>query len=120
VLGAVVIGAAYGPETLRSLTGPALLDEMRPPTTPRAIHTGLRAMGYFFDLPAHPYLMGLDRVSEFDTGGHHAYLLGKTSMFGWWYYFPVAFAVKTPTAVLLLVVWCLGMGVWRLARGRRS
>jgi hypothetical protein len=120
VLGAVVIGAAYGPETLRSLTGPALLDEMRPPTTPRAIHTGLRAMGYFFDLPAHPYLMGLDRVSEFDTGGHHAYLLGKTSMFGWWYYFPVAFAVKTPTAVLLLVVWCLGMGVWRLARGWRS
>jgi hypothetical protein len=59
-------------------------------------------------------------VSEFDTGGHSAYLLGQVSKFGWWYYFPVVFAVKTPTAVLALVVLCLGVGVSRLARGFRS
>jgi len=120
VIGVLVIGAVYGPETLSSLGGPALTDEMRAASGWNPIHSGLRAMGYFFDLPAHPYLVGLDRVSEFDTGGHHAYLLGKTSMFGWWYYFPVVFAVKTPTAVLLLLVVCLGIGVWRLARGYRS
>jgi hypothetical protein len=120
VIGAVVIGAVYGPETLRSLGGPSLLDEMRPAKEANSINAALRAMGYFFDLPAHPYLIGLNRVSEFDTGGHRAYLLGKVSMFGWWYYFPVVFAVKTPTAVLLLVVLCLGIGVWRLARGYRS
>ncbi|MGC9969490.1 MAG: glycosyltransferase family 39 protein [Bryobacteraceae bacterium] len=113
VIGAVVIGAVYGPETLRSLGGPALIDEMRPAKEANPINSALRAMGYFFDLPAHPYLLGLNRVSEFDTEGHNAYLLGRTSMFGWWYYFPVVFAVKTPTAVLLLVVACLGIGVYR-------
>jgi hypothetical protein len=32
------------------------------------------------------------------------YLLGKVSLTGWWYYFPVAFLVKTPSALLLLLV----------------
>lgn len=34
--------------------------------------------------------------------GHFAYLLGKYSNTGWWYYFPVAILVKTPIAQLLL------------------
>jgi hypothetical protein len=34
-------------------------------------------------------------------------VLGQHSKTGWWYYFPVAFAVKTPTAVLLLGVLAL-------------
>jgi hypothetical protein len=116
----VVIGAMYGPETLRSLGGPALNDVIRDAGPATAIGSALRAMGYFFDLPAHPYLLGLNKVAEFDVGGHHAYLLGKRSMFGWWYYYPVVFAVKTPTAVLLLVAGCLGLAAWRLARGFRS
>jgi 4-amino-4-deoxy-L-arabinose transferase-like glycosyltransferase len=119
-IGALVIGAAYGPETLRSLRGPALNDQIREAKQATAIGTALRAMGDFFDLPAHPYLLGLNKVSEFDVGGHNAYLLGKRSMFGWWYYYPVVFAVKTPTAVLLLVAGCLGLAAWRLARGFRS
>ena len=119
-IGALVIGAMYGPETLRSLKGPALNDEIREAGSATAIGAGLRAMGDFFDLPAHPYLLGLNKVAEFDVGGHNAYLLGKRSMFGWWYYYPVVFAVKTPTAVLLLVAGCLGFAAWRLARGYRS
>jgi hypothetical protein len=31
-----------------------------------------------------------------------AYLLGKISNEGWWYYFPIAFLIKTPVALLLL------------------
>jgi hypothetical protein len=62
----------------------------------------------------------LHQQAVHDHLGHPAYLLGQQSPKGWWYYFPVVFAVKTPTAVLLLVVGCLGMGVWRLARGYRS
>ncbi|MGO9094485.1 MAG: ArnT family glycosyltransferase [Bryobacteraceae bacterium] len=116
----VAIGAVYGPETLRSLSGPALNDEIRDGGPATAIGSALRAMGDFFDLPAHPYLLGLNRVSEFDAGGHNAYLLGKRSQFGWWYYYPLVFAVKTPTAVLLLVAGCLGLAAWRLARGFRS
>jgi hypothetical protein len=34
-----------------------------------------------------------------------AYLAGKTSATGWWYYFPVAFLVKTPVGLLLLLAW---------------
>jgi hypothetical protein len=31
--------------------------------------------------------------------GHTAYLFGRFSTTGWWYYFPVALAVKTPIAL---------------------
>jgi hypothetical protein len=33
--------------------------------------------------------------------GHLAYLLGETSWHGWWYFYPVALAVKTPLPLLL-------------------
>lgn len=101
---------------MRALSGPALNDVIKDDTTMSRV---LRAAGDFFDLPAHPYLLGLNRVGEFDKGGHHAYLLGQHSMFGWWYYFPVVFAVKTPTAVLLLAVVCLGIGIVAAARKLR-
>jgi 4-amino-4-deoxy-L-arabinose transferase-like glycosyltransferase len=34
--------------------------------------------------------------------GHNAYLLGQTSRHGWWYFYLVALAVKTPLPLLLL------------------
>lgn len=37
------------------------------------------------------------------SGGHHAYLLGEYSASGWWSYFPIAFAVKSPLALLAAV-----------------
>lgn len=37
-------------------------------------------------------------------GAHHAYLLGAYSKDGWWYYFPVALATKTPLPTLALLV----------------
>jgi hypothetical protein len=36
--------------------------------------------------------------------GHFAYLMGKYSEQGWWYYFPLAILFKTPLAVLLLLL----------------
>lgn len=40
-----------------------------------------------------------------DTSSNYtAYLLGKTSPDGWWYYFIVAFLIKTPLPTLLLLV----------------
>jgi hypothetical protein len=44
-----------------------------------------------------------------------SYLLGSYSQSGWWYYFPVAFAVKTPVSHLLLLIAGLAMLVrhWR-------
>ncbi|HJQ31723.1 MAG TPA: glycosyltransferase family 39 protein [Pyrinomonadaceae bacterium] len=49
--------------------------------------------------------------------GHDAGLLGQYSRYGWWYYFPVAFALKTPLPILLL---SLAGVAWALARLRRA
>lgn len=54
-------------------------------------------------LRVHPFLEGLIVLVDHNTIGHPAYLLGKHGTTGWWYYFPVAFAVKTPAATLALL-----------------
>jgi hypothetical protein len=42
--------------------------------------------------------------------GHPGFLLGSYSLMGWWYYFPVAFALKAPLPFLLAsaagIAWC--------------
>lgn len=56
------------------------------------------------------------QLSDLSTG-HRAYLMGQISDRGWWYYYPVAFAVKTPLPTLVLV----SMGIASLMRrGRQS
>ena len=49
---------------------------------------------------------------------HAAYLLGQISQDGFWSYFPIAFAVKTPLPTLLLLV--AASGLWLLKRRRLS
>ena len=51
-------------------------------------------------MPAHatPFLRLLQHAGE----GHQAYLFGENKLDGWWYYFPLAYLVKTPIPVLLL------------------
>jgi 4-amino-4-deoxy-L-arabinose transferase-like glycosyltransferase len=53
-------------------------------------------------IPAPQILDGLVQVHSHIEGGHTAFLLGQHSFHGWWYFFPVALAVKTPLAMLLL------------------
>jgi hypothetical protein len=43
-----------------------------------------------------------------------SFLLGEFSASGWWYYFPVAFAIKTPIGILLL------LGIGAVAAVRRA
>lgn len=50
---------------------------------------------------AHPYLTGLTTFAGHSTGSHSAYILGHRGNTGWWYYFPFAFLVKTPSAALV-------------------
>ena len=49
--------------------------------------------------------------------GHPAFLLGEYSEHGWWYYFPVAFALKTTIPFLLLTIvslaWAVGSAIRR-------
>lgn len=64
--------------------------------------------GLRLPLPA-PYLRGVDRVLT--AGGESNaplyFLAGKLSAEGWWYYHPLAFALKTPIALLILIGWGL-------------
>jgi len=41
--------------------------------------------------------------------GHLSYLFGHTDLDGWWYFYPVALAVKTPLPLLLLGLAGLGL-----------
>jgi hypothetical protein len=47
--------------------------------------------------------------------GHLSYLFGELRMFGWWYFFPVVFAYKTPLAFLAII----GIAVGFLLRSPR-
>lgn len=60
--------------------------------------------GVDFTVPAPPYVQGVQAVLDFAAGGRPAYLLGQISTEGWWYYFPIAFAVKTPLPTLLALL----------------
>lgn len=51
--------------------------------------------------PFYPYSV-LDTWRVIEEQPKTAFLLGQTSPRGWWYYFPVALAVKTPLPLLLL------------------
>jgi hypothetical protein len=62
------------------------------------------------------YFRGLGMVIEHSRGGHLAYLMGEWSTGGWWYYFPVAIAVKTPFPLLGLAV----AGIVLIARRLRG
>ncbi len=57
--------------------------------------------GIPFPVPAATYVGSLLKLQSDASGHYHAYLLGQTSQEGWFYYFIVAFLIKTPLATLL-------------------
>lgn len=62
-------------------------------------------------VPASPYVKGMRAVLDFAGGGRSGYLFGEVSTEGWWYYFPVAFAVKTPLATLVGLLLATGLAL---------
>lgn len=48
------------------------------------------------------YFKGLSMVLIHANYGHWAYLMGKFSNFGWWYYFPIIFLVKSAITTVIL------------------
>ena len=80
--------------------------------------------GYWFSfgtgdlkLPAWEFFKGIGDALGHNTGGHGSasYLLGDLSRRGWWYFFPVALGIKTPLALLFLMIVGLAIccGRWR-------
>jgi 4-amino-4-deoxy-L-arabinose transferase-like glycosyltransferase len=66
----------------------------------------------FAKVPAPELFAGIEDVMQHNRVGHPAYLLGKFSETGFWYYYPVVLGVKTPLAVLSLLA--IGITIcWR-------
>lgn len=69
-------------------------------------------------LPAPEFVKGLYKVAERNGLGLDAYLLGELGTHGWWYFFPVTLAVKTPIGFLLLAGAGVAFVVREAWRGR--
>jgi hypothetical protein len=81
---------------------------------PGAVGAAALAASYFFTgLPA--FFVGLERGLWHSGSGHMAYLMGSTSETGWWFYFLLAYAIKTPIGTLLV----LAAAIAALPAGRR-
>jgi 4-amino-4-deoxy-L-arabinose transferase-like glycosyltransferase len=67
-------------------------------------------------IPAPEFWEGLRQIREsvYLRGGHPSYLLGRYSLKGWWYYFPIALAIKTPLAFLILTAGGVAAAVGRM------
>lgn len=69
-------------------------------------------------VPAPSMLHGIFILLRHNLGGHVSYLLGRYSDTGWWYYFPVVLAVKTPAGILL--AFALSLAAAAIALRKRS
>jgi len=90
--------------------------ETRPLSTPKAAHATvdsivrhptLRQLAYRLvesaAVPFPTYFRGIRWLQNYAEIGAPAFLMGQHSTEGWWYYFLVAFAIKTPVPTLILL-----------------
>lgn len=109
-IGAAVVLIGYGPETLRYFEFKPMVDLVdQSHWAGSAVAFAAKALA----LRAHPFLVGLYEVLLKSETGQGGYLLGRFSQTGWWYYFPVVFAVKTPLAVLALLAASVACWLWQ-------
>lgn len=66
------------------------------------------------------FILGILRQVRHNSEGHPAGFLGMYSRFGWWYYFPVAFALKTTLPFLLLAIASLAWATYRWVKDREA
>jgi hypothetical protein len=55
----------------------------------------------------------------YSTMFRNAFLMGRISLLGWWYYFPLAILFKTPLAVITVIIVLAARWVTQLARSKR-
>jgi hypothetical protein len=75
--------------------------------------------GWSIPVPAASHLIPLERVRADLSAGRTTFLMGQYSERGWWYYFPVAFALKTPLPTLILLVAAIIIFARRLAHTKQ-
>lgn len=68
-------------------------------------------------LPLTEFAAGLRDLVHYSALGQESYLFGEVRTHGWWYFFPVVLAVKTPVGLLFLTLAGAGLLLarWRAA-----
>ena len=74
----------------------------------------------FAKVPAPELFQGIQDVMRHNAGGHPSFLLGQRSNAGFWYFYPVVIAVKTPIAFLLLLAGGVTVAVRKRQWFRRA
>lgn len=80
--------------------------------------TAIQAAEFLSHIVPKEFVLGIFFQYIHNQEGHSASLLGMYSQMGWWYYFPVAFALKTTLPFLLLVVTSTGWAIFKLIKER--
>jgi 4-amino-4-deoxy-L-arabinose transferase-like glycosyltransferase len=99
----LIVGAVYGRHTAAALDGDLYQLEYAVDTeteSGRLFHW----VGRSLHLPAYGFLRGVATLAAHNERGHRAYLLGEFSSRGWRLYFPVAFLVKSTSAMLIALL----------------
>ena len=77
----------------------------RIPAFKGTVQTQVVAVGQHIWVPAvDQYIKGLLDARRHLNDGHASFLMGRHSLYGWWYYYPVVFLIKTPLPILLLLI----------------
>src|SRR5208282_931816 len=79
------------------------------------LHNVAYAVAEYPFIPAPAFFQGLAKVHFKETTGHRSYLLGQVRQTGWWYFFPVALAVKSTIPFLILAL----IGIFYLVKSAR-
>jgi prepilin-type processing-associated H-X9-DG protein len=64
--------------------------------------------------PLSELVLGIRDISRHNSQGHESYLLGEFRLTGWWSFFPIVLAVKTPIGLLALSAMGLLAAAWRI------
>ncbi len=70
--------------------------------------------------PLGEYMLGVLMVMQRSGGGNTGYFLGEVSAVGWWYYFPVVFALKEPLPSIILILFALILGIWNIIKNAKA
>jgi hypothetical protein len=107
LLGGVVLWGVYGLQV-----GPLVPHEDSHPLLDRFLPTShplMRQAAYWlaehFPVPAPAYFANLTWLLRYARSGHASFLMGSYGRSGWWLYFPIAFLIKTPIPVLVLLLF---------------
>ncbi len=116
IIGLVVLWAVYGFDVSPLLPhedSHPLLDCVLPLSSEGA-RRAVYAIAERLPVPAPAYFAELSWLQRYAKAGHPSFLMGATGVAGWRSYFLIAFLIKTPIPLLLL----LGAALWQSIRHR--